>query len=61
MTTKHQLDLHHRYRDELQGALDQLLAEDIRTGWVPNTVAWIGVVLGAFLLNLGLLVLVTGG
>ena len=61
MTTKDQLDLHHRYRDELQGALDQLLTEDIRTGWVPNTVAWIGVVLGAFLLNLGLLVLVTGG
>jgi len=61
MTTKDQLELHHRYRDELQGALDQLLTEDIRTGWVPNTVAWIGVVLGAFLLNLGLLVLVTGG
>ena len=28
---------------------------------VPNTLAWIGVVLGAFLLNLGLLALVTGG
>ena len=60
MTPKDQLDLHHRYRDELRGALDQLLDEDIRTGLVPNTLAWIGVVGGAFLLNLGLLILVTG-
>ena len=61
MTTKDQLELHHRYRDELHGALEQLLEEDIRNGLVPNTLAWIGVVLGAFLLNLGLLFVVTGG
>jgi hypothetical protein len=61
MTRKDQLALHHRYRDELQDALDELLEEDIRTGFVPNTLAWIVVVLGSFLLNLGLLALVTGG
>jgi hypothetical protein len=61
MTTKDQLELHHRYRDELQGALDELLDEDIRTGLVPNTLAWIGVVIGAFLLNLAILAIVTGG
>jgi hypothetical protein len=61
MTTKDQLALHHRYRDELQDALDELLEEDIRTGLVPNTLAWIGVVLGSFLLNLAILAIVTGG
>jgi hypothetical protein len=61
MTTRDLLETHRRYRDELQGALDQLLEEEIRSGLVPNTLAWIGVVVGAFLLNLGLLVLVTGG
>ena len=46
---------------EIEHQLNELIEDTIRQAWLPNTLAWIVAVLGAFLLNLGLLVLLTGG
>lgn len=48
-------------RKEIEGALDETLSQTIREAWVPNTIAWVAVVGGGFLLNLLLLLLVSGG
>jgi hypothetical protein len=61
MTARQQLDTQEKYRKEMEGALEALIEETIRTSAVPNTLAWVGVVVGSFLVNLALLVLVTGG
>jgi hypothetical protein len=61
MSARQQLDTQEKYRKEMQGALEKLIEDTIRSSAVPNTLAWVGVVLGSFLINLGLLVLVTGG
>lgn len=55
---KDQLD---RDRKELEPALSATTEETIRTSGPPNTLAWLAVVAGSFLLNLLLLLLVTGG
>lgn len=49
------------YSDEVEGALNQMLEDTIRQAAVPNTVVWVATVGGAFVLNLLLLVLVSGG
>lgn len=46
---------------ELEQAMDELLAKDLRDGWRLNTLWWVGVMIGAFALVLLLLVIVTGG
>ena len=62
MTTKKQLlDAHEKYSNEATPALEELTAETLRTSGPLNSLAWIGVVAGAFVLCLGLLLLVTGG
>jgi hypothetical protein len=61
MSTKEQLETQEKYRKEMEGALEKMIEETIRSSAVPNTLAWVGVVLGSFLLNLALLVLVSGG
>jgi hypothetical protein len=48
-------------RNALQQALDETIEDTIRQAWLPNTVGWLAVVLGAFALNLLVLVAVTGG
>ena len=48
-------------RQKIAKAVDETIEDTIRQAWLPNTAAWIGVVVGAFVLNLLLLVLVTGG
>lgn len=48
-------------REELASALEESIIETMREAWLPNTVAWIAVVIGAFVLNLLLLVAVSGG
>ena len=50
-----------RERKELQHSLDETLEASIREAWLLNTAVWLGVTLGAFALNLLVLVLVTGG
>jgi hypothetical protein len=50
-----------RERKELKRSLDETLAASIREAWLRNTAVWLGVTLGAFALNLLVLVLVTGG
>jgi hypothetical protein len=49
-----------RQREEMQEALDGAIEDTIRSEWLKNTVAWIAVVAGSFLINLLLLVAVTG-
>jgi hypothetical protein len=48
-------------RKALQQALDETIEDTIRQAWLPNTVGWLAVVLGAFALNLLVLMAVTGG
>jgi hypothetical protein len=50
-----------REKKQIEKALNESLEETIRQAWLPNTLAWVAVTLGAFALNLLLLVLVTGG
>jgi hypothetical protein len=61
MSAREQLDTQEKYRKEMEGALEKMIEDTIRSSAVPNTLAWVGVVIGSFLVNLGLLVLVTGG
>jgi len=61
MSAREQLDAQEQYRKEMEGALEKMIEDTIRSSALPNTLAWVGVVLGSFLVNLGLLVLVTGG
>jgi hypothetical protein len=49
-----------RERQELQNSLDETLETTIRQAWRINAVAWLAVTVGAFVLNLLVLVLVAG-
>jgi hypothetical protein len=48
-------------KKQREKALNETIEETIRQAWLPNTLAWVGVALGAFALNLLLLILVAGG
>ena len=48
-------------RRELEQAVNETIEETIRSAGPINSLAWTGVVVGSFLLNLLLLVLVAGG
>jgi hypothetical protein len=61
MTTKQLMEAEQKYREELQGALEGMIEDTIRSSALPNAIAFFGVVIGSFLLTLGLLVVVTGG
>ena len=50
-----------RNRRELERALTETIEETIRSAGPINSLAWVGVVVGSFLLNLLLLVVVAGG
>jgi hypothetical protein len=50
-----------REKREIEQALNESIEATISEAWLPNTLAWVAVTLGAFLLNLVLLVLVAGG
>ena len=57
-------DLHalaEQYKHEMEGALNRMIEEEIRSGIGPNAIAWVIVVVGAFGINLLLLALVSGG
>jgi hypothetical protein len=49
-----------RQRKEMEEALNGTIEDNIREQWLPNTVAWIVTVGAAFLVNIGLLLLVAG-
>jgi hypothetical protein len=61
MSTKQQLDTQATYRKQMEPALEKMIEDTIRDSALPNALAMVGVILGAFLLNLGVLILVTGG
>lgn len=58
-STQAEKDLRH-LRRERQKRVEQMLAQDMRRHAPGNATYWLVVVLGAFLLNLLLLVLVAG-
>ena len=60
MTTKIAKEME-KYRQETQKALDETIEDTIRQAAIPNSLAWVGVVVGSFVLNLLLLVIVSGG
>ena len=49
-----------RQREEMQAALEATIEDTIREAWLPNTLAWIATVGAAFLINIGLLLLLAG-
>ena len=49
-----------RQREEMRAALDATIEDTIREAWLPNTLAWIVTVGAAFLINIGLLLLLAG-
>ena len=54
------LDAHAKYADEIAPALEEMTIETMRTEGPANALAWLGVVVGAFVACLGLLLLVAG-
>ena len=48
-------------RRELEQAVNETIEETIRSAGPINSLAWAGVVVGSFLLNLLLLIVVAGG
>ena len=49
------------YEQEMEDALNRTIEDEIRSGFAPNAIAWIVVVVGSFVINLAVLALVTGG
>jgi len=47
-------------REKIRHQLDELVEDTIREQWLPNTLAWIVTVGAAFLINIGLLLVVAG-
>lgn len=52
---------HQDAEGQVKQVVDDLLEEEFRTAGVPNAVYWIGVVIGAFAVNLLLLVVIANG
>jgi hypothetical protein len=50
-----------RFRAEHERELTQIIEDEIRESIVANALAWIGVVVGAFVINLLLLMAIAGG
>jgi hypothetical protein len=48
-------------RKEVEKAVNETIEDTIRSAGPANTIAWVAVTAGAFVLNLLVLVLVTGG
>lgn len=59
--TRREIQRYEQRRREIEQALDEMIEDTITTAGPMNALAWLAVALGGFLLNLGLLVLVTGG
>jgi len=61
MTSKKDLlQAHQKYSDEVAPALEEMTLDTMRTDGPLNALAWVATVVSAFLLCLGLLVLVAG-
>jgi hypothetical protein len=50
-----------RFRKESEADLEGIIEDEIRESIALNSLAWVGVVVGAFVINLLLLVAITGG
>lgn len=59
--SKKQVERFEKRRKEIEDALNQTIEDTIRQAGPANAIAWFAVAGGAFLLNLLLLVVVSGG
>ena len=50
-----------RFRSEHERELTQIIEDEIRQSIAPNALAWLAVVVGAFVINLLLLMAIAGG
>ena len=48
-------------KKEIEGEVNQIIEDTIKESWAPNTVAFLAVVVGSFVLNLLVLLLISGG
>jgi hypothetical protein len=48
-------------KKEIEGEVNQMIEDTIKESWTPNTLAFLAVVVGSFVLNLLVLVLISGG
>lgn len=48
-------------KKEIKGEVNQMIEDTIKDSWAPNTLAFLAVVLGSFVLNLLVLLLISGG
>ena len=48
-------------KKEIEGEVNQMIEDTIKESWAPNTLAFLGVVVGSFVLNLLVLLLISGG
>ena len=48
-------------KKEIEGEVNQMIEDTIRESWGPNTLAFLAVVVGSFVLNLLVLLLISGG
>jgi hypothetical protein len=48
-------------KKEIEGEVNQMIEDTIKESWAPNTLAFLAVVVGSFVLNLLVLLLISGG
>lgn len=59
--SKKRREMMEKRRSELQETLDETIVDTIKQYGPANSLAWLGVVLGSFAINLLVLLLITGG
>jgi hypothetical protein len=59
--SKKQRETLEKHRKELEETLNETIVDTIRQSALPNTIAFVGVVVVSFVVNLLLLIAVTGG
>ena len=48
-------------KKEIEKSVNEMIEDTIKQSWAVNTLGWVAVVVGAFVLNLLLLLLISGG
>ena len=48
-------------KKEIEGEVNQMIEDTMEESWAPNTLAFLAVVVGSFVLNLLVLLLISGG
>ena len=48
-------------KKEIEGEVNEMIEDTIKQSWAPNTLAFLAIVVGSFVLNLLVLLLISGG